>query len=66
MNIHEAKILIKLQDKGYTNFPKIMEHGVSEGKPYILMQKLGTTLQDVDQEMMIVDSERKVSLESIC
>ena len=47
MNTHEANILRKLEAKGYSNFPKMIDSGILGNKPYIKMQKLGPTLEEL-------------------
>ena len=45
MNELEAKVLKLLQEQNYDNFPKLRSHGVMNNKPYIIMERLGQTLE---------------------
>ena len=45
MNEKEANVLVYLQMLGYNNFPRILKYGTYDSrKPYILMEKLGPSL----------------------
>ena len=45
MNELELFVLSKLNKKGFKNFPKLYSSGYYNKKPYLIMEKLGQTLE---------------------
>ena len=41
----ETDVLQKLTDKGFKNFPKLIQNGTQNNKPFIILERLGQTLE---------------------
>ena len=45
MNEYEGFIIKQLNKKGYDHFPKLLSIGVKQEKPYLILERMGKTLE---------------------